>query len=1076
MELKDYLIIWELTSVNSCIPISYDRLFNEIQKLAPKEQKPWQIIAELEDNDLIELTLNGARTLTEKGLEIRKSLSSSLLPENNNNQDKGGSWEKFRNLCKYYIDCVHLSEKVQEYLYLEDNNIKFFLPSLDIDWLYSSHKIDIQHSQKQSVIINRIKTRKDEDEDVYIGYPLSYFTCSNKAKAYSPIFLIPLIITYEGNHIYAEIRHDEIEINRNWLEFNIPKNEHNQYLSAISYNEGPQTGKINIRVALQYIANRHSIELDINNLDYRINNEDSVQNKAALFIGNGLKYSKTLKKELNRISNESDETLNNTALAYVFREPVKPNNRLASQKFIALPFIASNQEQINAIEEALNTPATKVIGPPGTGKSQVAVNIIANMVYNNKSVLFTSKNHKAIHAIKDKGLAASPLFPLIQFCTNPDSSNTSVEWFKTDIDQLFGDCEKIKTDLNLALHRFTQIIEDAIDVIKDLQPYIDSRNNHKKKISTIQTELESIQSFIIESNDIIDKIDTEKVKKIINDLNEPKNPNSLLSKLMEIIFNKKKKREIAEQELRTLFPNTSQLCISRQTLKKRIERLIKYYIRIQELKNELTNEINEISQLGDYQNYLSTRQKVQKIISDNLKNALIQSCIDRIDKLKNQELDIPQLRNASKRLARQNLPFMSQIFGKEAQDEAASLFVGFTKLFPAWATTLLSLTKASPCIAGLFDRVIIDEAAQCEIPPIIPALFRAKGVTVIGDPEQFPPVITMRPNLHSYLFYIKHNLRNLENEKYDFTKNTAYSIIEQQPIMLREHFRCHEDIAEYFNQEYYHGNLKVMTDSSSLSFPTNLGYKKGIEWIDISNSLEEEKAKVQEILENLANANYQGQIGVICPFRKYADDLRTLLHSYSTRLPGFTDDSVNTVNGFQGGEKDVIIFMLGITDKLTKGEKWYVEAPENKYIYNVAVSRAKICFIIVGDRKKAQESSASPLRKLAKPPRPQKVLFQSKIEKMMYDALTKEGIKPEPQYPLAGRYLDLALPDYKLDIELDGVAYHTNNAGERNSDDTFRDMIIQSNGWSVIRFWSFDITNNIDECVKKIKSWIALSS
>ena len=49
---------------------------------------------------------------------------------------------------------------------------------------------------------------------------------------------------------------------------------------------------------------------------------------------------------------------------------------------------------------ALNLPMTAVTGPPGTGKSAVVRNLMVNMALRNRSVLFASKNHRALDAVE----------------------------------------------------------------------------------------------------------------------------------------------------------------------------------------------------------------------------------------------------------------------------------------------------------------------------------------------------------------------------------------------------------------------------------------------------------------------------------------------------------------------------------------------------------------------------------------------------------------------------------------------------------------------------------------------------
>ena len=98
------------------------------------------------------------------------------------------------------------------------------------------------------------------------------------------------------------------------------------------------------------------------------------------------------------------------------------------------------------------------------------------------------------------------------------------------------------------------------------------------------------------------------------------------------------------------------------------------------------------------------------------------------------------------------------------------------------------------------------------------------------------------------------------------------------------------------------------------------------------------------------------------------------------------------------------------------------------------------------------------------------VRFESPVEQKLYNALLTAGIKTSPQYPIVGRRLDLALVDYKIDIEIDGKQWHLNSEGSRKLDDVYRDLQLQSVGWQVIRFWATDVINDIENCVKKVKA------
>ena len=63
-----------------------------------------------------------------------------------------------------------------------------------------------------------------------------------------------------------------------------------------------------------------------------------------------------------------------------------------------------NYEQSMAVGLAMNDelPVTVVSGPPGTGKTQLGMNLTAEANRNKLNVLFSSKNHKAVDVLTDR--------------------------------------------------------------------------------------------------------------------------------------------------------------------------------------------------------------------------------------------------------------------------------------------------------------------------------------------------------------------------------------------------------------------------------------------------------------------------------------------------------------------------------------------------------------------------------------------------------------------------------------------------------------------------------------------------
>lgn len=91
----------------------------------------------------------------------------------------------------------------------------------------------------------------------------------------------------------------------------------------------------------------------------------------------------------------------------------------------------------------------------------------------------------------------------------------------------------------------------------------------------------------------------------------------------------------------------------------------------------------------------------------------------------------------------------------------------------------------------------------------------------------------------------------------------------------------------------------------------------------------------------------------------------------------------------------------------------------------------------------------------------------------LYTPNVAEGLDVKAQFPVRNRRLDLALilPEAKckMDIEVDGDC-HRNPDGSRKSDDYWRDIEMQAQGWQVRRFWTYQLREDMNACVKRVKT------
>lgn len=92
-------------------------------------------------------------------------------------------------------------------------------------------------------------------------------------------------------------------------------------------------------------------------------------------------------------------------------------------------------------------------------------------------------------------------------------------------------------------------------------------------------------------------------------------------------------------------------------------------------------------------------------------------------------------------------------------------------------------------------------------------------------------------------------------------------------------------------------------------------------------------------------------------------------------------------------------------------------------------------------------------------------IFGSPLERMFYE-LAILDLHLYPQHPV-GRYrLDVAIPDKRIAIELDGHEYHKTKY--QRTHDAKRDRWLYGQGWTVLRFTGTEIHADLDRCIDEI--------
>lgn len=252
---------------------------------------------------------------------------------------------------------------------------------------------------------------------------------------------------------------------------------------------------------------------------------------------------------------------------------------------------------------------------------------------------------------------------------------------------------------------------------------------------------------------------------------------------------------------------------------------------------------------------------------------------------------------------------------------------------------------------SLYDVAIIDEATQVLLPNALGVVRLAKKFILVGDHNQLPPVIQSS------------EARELSNTLFEILYEREYGN-DSNKVMLDVQHRMPDPIAKFISKEFYNDKLITSIDTKSRKLEVDLSGSSLFEILNPDNPLTlvnidtnksknmirtspEETKIIVEIVSELLNAGVKpDDIGIIAPFRAQVADIRRALES---NLSEFFENSssikkiVDTVDRFQGDERDVIIFSLTLTDKVVP------EIINDKKRLNVAISRARRKFIGVGN-------------------------------------------------------------------------------------------------------------------------------
>ncbi len=245
-----------------------------------------------------------------------------------------------------------------------------------------------------------------------------------------------------------------------------------------------------------------------------------------------------------------------------------------------------------------------------------------------------------------------------------------------------------------------------------------------------------------------------------------------------------------------------------------------------------------------------------------------------------------------------------------------------------------------------YHTIVIDEAGQAIEPACWIPIIKAEKLVLAGDHCQLPPTIKSQKAAAG-------GLSKTLLEK-------CVELFPQTVVLLEEQYRMHELIMGYSSQVFYANKLRahpsvarhiLFNNDTPLQFidTSGCGFEEKKEGTSTSNP--EEAAFLLMHLSNFIEntkadfpPNTFPSIAIVSPYKQQINILKELLSHNSSLLPYLNNITVNTIDSFQGQERDMVY--ISMTRSNTESEIGFLSDIRRM---NVAMTRARKKLVVIGD-------------------------------------------------------------------------------------------------------------------------------